>query len=179
MPIYFRGLDGFNDGAVRGEVSQGNRSALFRGGVKVAVGDLTSDAPLNGIYVSRISLINAPFEGLDAVDWREAGVVNKTRTMFHAAKSFGLANEIVVAIPRASRPNKMLHSNNLKQMALASVRRFPVAQLFVNDVGNPKGVIIRLENVLVGDASTEEPSEIPATQSFSLNFTKIIFEYKP
>ena len=178
MPIYIRyddikgDVDHNRAGGINVLIADGSVRTISRSASGAAVGNINSAAPVSAVEVSKIFAPNAAF-GVKSVDSREANVIAKTKMLLDTAR--GLTNGLVVSIPRAARP--MQSANNLKQLGLGSHGRIPALGFYVFDIGNPQGVSIEFENVLVSSyQSGAHSSANQPMDSFSLNFTKI--EYK-
>jgi autotransporter-associated beta strand protein len=140
----------------------------YRGGVYVAAGDLDGD----GIQASRISLLSLPDGGgAGVVDARDADAASKVKMLFNARSSLGLANTLVISIPQNSTPQSFRALNHLRQ-AQAGGRKIEVMEFFVNDARNPKGVAVKLEDVMITSYQTGGSGDC----SISINYTKIEFK---
>jgi prepilin-type processing-associated H-X9-DG protein len=137
-------------------------SGTYRGGVSVAVGDLYGGEPIDGIYVSKISLPNLPF---GAVDSRDAGVVGKARMLFNAE-----------AARRAQ------NTNNLKQISIGIHKRFPAVEFFVLDGRSQESqdyLKVTMKEVLVTSWQTStsgSAGDVAVVDSFSVNFARMDFD---
>jgi hypothetical protein len=126
------------------------------------------------LSTSRISILTSTYgEGAGVVDSRDGDAANKVRMLFNARRSAGLANNIVVCIPKNNAPESFQVMNFLRQ-AHASGLRIPVMGLFVNDSSNPQGYIVKMKDVYITSYQTGGDAE-----ALSLNYTKIMFKYTP
>ena len=161
MPIYMKveGIKGnvrtsshagganfaMSDGSVkfiRHSIGDGPRVSLFSGS------DQRSGNG-GGILVSRIAVPNLP-NGL--IDERDANAGFKAGMLFEGMKNLIIARGLILSIP-ANGANKFNGANNLKQLGLAVYGRFPSVKLVITGSGDPQGVAIELENVLITNYS--------------------------
>jgi hypothetical protein len=152
----------------------------YSGGIHIAVGDLTSDAPeINRIYVSRISLLTGTFDGgVGVVNSCDADAASKIRMLFDVRRNLRLTNDIAIEIPENNTPEWFQATNYLRQ-AQASGTRIPVMKLVVADRRSQQGYLkVELKEVYITSYQTGAAASVP-TDQFSLNFGAIKFEYKP
>lgn len=137
----------FGDGSVK------NIGRAGGGGPRVYVYDGVDNSGSSGgdgsILVSRIALPNSPFGAIDAL--APNAVVN-ARALFEAQRSMVTSLGVVFSIP-ANGANKLLHSNNLRQISLALHGPVSTLRFFITDSGNQTGVTIELENCLISSYS--------------------------
>ena len=138
MPIYMD-FDG-----IKGTV----KASSHAGGANFAMADgsvrFFKDS-ISAVEVSSIALRNSQFDAIDAL---ASNAVVKARALFEAQRSMVIAHGLVFTIPQ-SGANKLRHANNLRQMPLAALGKISTIKFLITDNSNPRGVIIKFENVLM------------------------------
>ena len=150
----------------------------YSGGIHIAVGDLTSDAPaLNQIYVSRISLLTGTFDGgVGVVNSCDADAASKIKMLFEIRRDLRLTNDVVIEIPQNNTPESFEMMDYLRR-AQASAAPLPVLQIIVD---HEPYLYIKLKPVYITSYQTGGSSgDVVPTDQFSLNFGAVKFEYKP
>lgn len=150
----------------------------YAGGIHIAVGDLTSDAPaMNRINVSRISLLTGAFDGgVGVVDSCDPDAASKIKMLFDVRRNLRLTNDIVVSIPENNTPESFQALNYLRH-AQASGESISEMELIVVDSRNQQGYKVKLEEVIVSSWQTgASPNASGETFRFSFG---VEYEYKP
>ena len=143
MPIFIK-YDG-----VEGSVTASSRAG---GGPRVYVYDGSDNSAVNGgsggIPVSGIELPNSAFGAIDAL---APNAVVQARALFDAQRTMVTSLGVIFSIAE-SGANKLLHSNNLRQISIAAHGQISTVRLFITDASNPSGVIVTLENVRLSES---------------------------
>ena len=153
MPIYME-LEG-----IKGTV----KASAHAGGANFAMGDgsvrslsrssghkFTLERHYDGaIEVSRIALPNSAAGAIDAL---APNAVFNARAMFETQRSMVTSLGVVFTIP-ANGSDKLLRSNNLRQISLAVGGPLSIVRFFITDGGNQTGVTVELENCLITNYS--------------------------
>jgi hypothetical protein len=151
----------------------------YAGGIRVAVGDLNSDAAaLNQIYLSRISLLTGAFDGgVGVVDSCDPDAASKIKMLFEVRSTLRLTNDVVIDILKDNTRESFEMMNYLRQ-AQASGTKIPVMELVAGGSGNQEIYLtIELKDVYI--TSYQTGTGATTVDSLSVNFTAIKFEYKP
>src|SRR5687768_2005586 len=133
----------------------------YAGGIRVAVGDLNSDAAaLNQIYVSRISLFTGVFDGgVGVVDSCDADAARKIRMLFDVRRNLRLTNDIVIDIPQNNTPEWFQVMNYLRQ-AQTSGARIPDMNIYIADIGCAD-FVIKMKPVYITSYQTGGTADAP------------------
>jgi hypothetical protein len=169
MPIYMEveGIKG-NVTAAGSRPAGGMNFSLSDGSVK-EIGRSGGDSR---ILVSRVSVPNTQFGAFEAQD---ANAVVKTRALFAGQNDLVVSRGLILSVS-TSGPNRAKCANNLRQLAIAASGRISTVKLLVTDASDPSGAAIELENVRVTSYSLSAHGGA-GTQSYSLNFTKITYNW--
>ena len=136
----------------------------YGGGVSVAIGDLTSDAPVSGIEVASLTLDSG------AIDARQPGLELRTRGIFDN----GSGGSLLVSLPRTALSEvarRAQCTNNLRQLALSATSHIVGLKLIFSDDGRRAGSVLEIGSVTISRSSTGGFRGV-AVESYLLNFAK-------
>lgn len=181
MPIYMKiegvkgSVESSSNGSGLNKFGTGtivlNNTNTYSGGIRVAVGDLTSDSAAP-IEVSSISSPKSPAYSM-VIDGRDASAANKARMMFEAHRTGGTFTLTFNGLVTGAA-NQIRGLNNLRQIAVNG-NTIPLIRILVGNGGNSNRVEIEMKDCLVSSWSNGAGASI----SLSINFTKITYNITP